>query len=37
MILKVPEEHLLDRLDPLYCHGKFLSFNLVTTAIMGTS
>jgi hypothetical protein len=35
MILKVPEEHLLDRLDPLYCHGEFPFLALATAATAG--
>jgi hypothetical protein len=34
-ILKVPEEHLLDRLDPLYCHGEFPFLIPVTAATTG--
>ncbi len=37
MVLKVPEKHVLDSLDPLYCHGEFPFLVLVTTAIMETS
>jgi hypothetical protein len=34
-VLKVPEEHLLDRLDPLYCHGKFPFLFLITAETLG--
>jgi hypothetical protein len=37
MVLKMPEKHVLDSLDPLYCHGGFPFLVLVTTAIMETS
>jgi hypothetical protein len=36
-VLKVPEEHILNRLDPLYCHVEFLSLILVIAETAGAS
>ncbi len=37
MILKVPEEHILDRLNPLYWHAEFSSLILVTAVTVSAS
>jgi hypothetical protein len=37
MVLKMPEKHILNGLDPLYGHAEAPSFILVTAAILGAS